>query len=267
MNYNYENYLREKLNLINNGLEESERVKTIEVADEQVFAKNKTFDPETIYVVIKKLASSISYEAITQPVQCVVLCEQNSLAKTQNILKIFVDTYNWATDIQTVNNNTTYVKQQHSTPVVLSNFNEVGYGYRSVVYFTTTLYIMENVADVNRLYIDNVELKPLAFNITYSMTGNTQPIGNEKIASTVKNVATASIGMTIPLTETILVKKILEIMDGKTSGNTDFAFDFWIGNETGSTGKGHFSYNMKLISATINTAPNQVPSIQLGFMR
>lgn len=79
MNWSYENYLLQKLEIIKNreqiGLE-------IRISNEQAFAKEKQLKPNTIYVIVKYLSNSISYEAITQPIQLFVLTEQNSLEQT-----------------------------------------------------------------------------------------------------------------------------------------------------------------------------------------
>lgn len=257
--FNYENDLELKLKTINT---QKQLGLTIEVASEQAFAKQKTFAPNTIYVVVKKLGASMTFEAITQPVQLIIICEQNSLDKTQELLNTFVETYNWQSETQISGSTTTYVKQQYSKPVVMSNFNEVGFGYRSALYVSGTLFLMENVLDVKDIYVDGVEIQPLTFNINYSMSGNTQPVRNDKISSTEKNVSTMSISMSIPMTDTDLVRKIIGIMnvnDTNWNGNEVFAFSFNMGLT--------LTYNMKLTSAQVITSPNQVPSLSLGFMR
>lgn len=119
---------------------------------------------------------------------------------------------------------------------------------------------MEDVADVKELTVDTSEVKPLSFGINYTMSGNTQPVGNSNLATTFKNVASLSITMTIPMKNTILVEKIVKIMNGTSSGNTDFTFYFKINDVEFNNIK------LKLTSSQIITAPNQVPSLQLGFI-
>lgn len=251
---NYELYLTEKLNTIKNTRQYDIN---IEISTEQAFAKIKTFDPKTVYVIIKYLTSSITLEAKTQPIQILCLAEQNQIDISRALFDEFANTYNWVSYTE----GTTYTKQQYSTPVVLSNFNEVGFGYRSVIYIAGTLYIMEEVVDVEGLEIDDNSITPLTFSMSYAMTGNTQPVGNSYIATTVKNIATLSITMSIPMTNTDLVEKVISIMSGDDSGNQDFKFNFTL------DGVEFDDQNFKLISASFVTAPNSVPALQLGFMR
>lgn len=182
--FDFENYLRQEL-----------KSDKIIVLEEQMFAKHEEFEPEKIYVVTKYLTSSIEYGAETQPVQILILSEQNGLQEAKDLFDTFTQTHNWLAS----NFNGTFVKQQYTSPVVMSNFNEVSYGYRSVLYVSATLYIMNNVADVEYLALKGVPIKPLNFTWSYTMTGNTQPIGNELIASTVKNIATFQCTLSIPI--------------------------------------------------------------------
>jgi len=257
MNYDFESHLFNKLTAaaVELGYDDI----TIYVSEEQNFAKMDKFTPDTIYVVIRYLSSSIEYYAETMPIQLLVLSEQNSLEKAQTILGKFANENNWAV----ITEGGTYIKQQYNSPVVLNNYVEVAYGYRSVLYVTGTLYIMENVVDVTDVTIDNEELKPLSFNISYSMSTNTQQLPTEEIASSLKTVSTFAITMTLPMRELSdhpgLVTKIMQIMNEDLTGNTAFSVSFNCGLQITKT--------MRLISAQITTAPNQVPGLQIGFMK
>ncbi len=253
--WDYEYFITEKLNIIKNT---NEYDINIEIASEQAFAKLKTFNPNTIYVIIKKLASTLTYNITTQPVQILAITEQNQLDITKSLLEEFVNTYNWNASLS----DETYVKQQYSSPVVLSNFNEVSYGYRSVIYVAGTLYLMEDVVDIDSLTIDGVEYKPLTFSVAYQMTGNTQAVGTSRIAQTVKNIATLTYTLSVPLLDNDLCNKVRAIMNETTSGNVDFSISVVYTSNTYP-----LTASMKLINAQIITAPNQAPSLNLSFMR
>lgn len=253
--WDYEYFITEKLNQIKNT---NDYDINIEIASEQAFAKLKTFNPNTIYVIIKKLASTLTYNITTQPVQILAITEQNQLDITKSLLEEFVNTYNWNASLS----DETYVKQQYSSPVVLSNFNEVSYGYRSVIYVAGTLYLMEDVVDIDSLTIDGVEYKPLTFSVAYQMTGNTQAVGTSRIAQTVKNIATLTYTLSVPLLDNDLCNKVRAIMNETTSGNVDFSISVVYTSNTYP-----LTASMKLINAQIITAPNQAPSLNLSFMR
>lgn len=255
MAWDYEYFITEKLNTIKNtkGYEVD-----IEIASEQAFAKIKSFRPNTIYVIIKMLSSTLTYNIKTQPVQILAITEQNQIDITKDLLSTFVDTYNWYAGLF----GTTYIKQQYSAPVVLSNFNEVASGYRSVIYVTGTLYEMEDVVDIDTITIDSATYKPLSFGISYQMTGNTQAVGTSRIAETMKSIATLTITLSVPLLDDALCDKVRSIMNETQSGNTDFAFSItFTSSDYAITG------NYKLINAQVTTAPNQAPSLNLSFMR
>ena len=181
--YNYEEFLTRKLNTIKTELGYEDL--TLEIATEQAFSKKKNLLPNTVYIVIKYLTADISYGAIAQPVQILCLSEQNSLEKTRLIFTKFAEDNNFLAEI----NNGVFTKHQYTTPVVLSNYEEVGYGYRSVLYMTATLNILENVLDVKNLTIDGESVSQLAFNLSYQMTPNTQQKASETIASSAKSTA------------------------------------------------------------------------------
>ena len=268
MNYDFKQYLANKLAAIAVELDfRTEDGKpdpvNISVANEQNFAKIEKLEPNNIYVVIKYLSSDIQYYTETMPLQILVLSEQNSLDKAKLIMNKFANENNW----QVLVENGTYIKQQYNSPVVLNNYVELGFGYRSVLYVTGTLSIMENVVDVTDVKIDEDDVKPLAFNMSYSMSTNTQQLPSEEIASSMKTVSTFAITMTIPMIASDLVTKIMEIIDEQEDGNVSFDISFDCGLYNQDESAHPITKTMRLISAQVTTAPNQVPGLQLGFMK
>ena len=254
MSWDYELYITEKLNEIK--ISKNYDI-DLQISSEQAFAKIKDFKPNTIYVVLKYLSSTYSYNVLSQPVQIMAISEQNQIDITKDILSTFTNSYNWVSVVDS----TTYIKQQYSTPVVLSNFNEVGFGYRSLVYITGTLEIMDDLIDVSSISIDSVTYKPIAFSLSYQMTGNTQPVGTSKIAVTQKNISTLNFTMVVSFVNDNLCSKVLGIINETTNGNDGFSFVVTFSNSTTIT------TTMKLINAKIDTSPNQPPSLNLSFMR
>lgn len=158
MNWNYEEKLIEYIAQAkrDSGLGDDY---IFEVCTEQIFAKLSTLTPNTIYVVVKYLSSTNSLNSVIQPIQLIISCEQNQIQTSQIIFSKLVEQHNFEAIIE----NGTYVKQDYREPVVLSNFNEVSYGYRTIMYISATLLIMEDVADVEDLSItvqDTILLNP-----------------------------------------------------------------------------------------------------------
>lgn len=253
MNYDFISFLNNRLVNISQTLNLDVDVK---VSEEQTFAKMDELTPNSIYVVVKYLSSDIEYYAETMPIQILVLSEQNSLEKAQMLMNKFANDNNW----QVIQENGTYIKQQYNSPVVLNNYTEVDYGYRSVLYVTGTLYIMENIVDVQDLTIDTEITKPLTFGLTYVMNTNCQNVPVGHLVSSVKTNASLAISFTIPLTSKYdFIKKITDIMNGTENGNQNFIISFSIGESSFTNMK------FKMINAQITTAPNQVPSLMIGM--
>lgn len=268
MNFHFEDYILGKLIQIKNNFAFEEDV-NIFVSKEQNFAQMDKLTPNTIYVVIKYLSSDIEYYVETMPIQLLVLSEQNSLEKAQMIMNKFAEDNNW----KVIEENGIYIKQQYNSPVVLNNYVEVSYGYRSVLYVSGTLLYMNDIVDIKEITIDNVVYKPLNFNLSYSMSTNTQQLPNEYIANSMKTVSTIAITLSIPMKNSFtLVEKVMKILHEVNTydGNNAFAISFDVGLTKvvdGATVSDPMSLNMRLISAQIITAPNQIPSLQLGFMK
>lgn len=281
MKLNYNDILRRKLYILQDDLGLSHF--TFDVCAEQEFIKPSEMDPNTIYVLTKNLTSDNSIGVVTQPVQILILSENDSLDVARLIFSEFAKRYNFEAISEVDGTTSIWVKQQYSDPVVLSNFNTVNYGYRSVLYISATLYIMENVIDVKNLEIDDEDIEALNFNISYSMSTNTQQLAEQFIANSVKTVSTFAISMSVPMLNTAFVRKVLNILNETDdtnntnldvseripyngNNNFEFSFDFRIGDAEDAYSL-TIEKDMKLVSAQVITAPNQVPSLQLGFMK
>ena len=261
MNWNFEDKLTEFIARAQQDTGVGDEYK-FEVCTEQMFVKLKTLDPDTIYVVIKYLSTTETLDATIQPIQILISCEQNQIQISQIVFSKLVESHNF----EVIIDNGTFIKQDYRQPVVLSNFNEVGYGYRTIMYISATLLIMEGILDIKNLYINGESVKPISFTMTYSMTPNTQQIPPSKIATSVKSVATFSIAFAVPLSSSYsFVRTIARIMAGTDRGNTDFDVRFAIGDV--SFGTNDLPMKMKLITSQITTAINEIPGLQIGMMR
>lgn len=287
MVFNYNQILTEKLYELQNELGLGNFV--FKVDSEQAFLKKKELLPKTIYVLTKELQNDNSISVETQPVQIMILSEQDSLDVAKAFFSEFAKRNNFIAISLQINDGNLWIKQQYSDPVVLSNFNTVNYGYRSVLYISATLYIMKDVLDIDNLKVDDKSIEALNVNISYSMSTNTQQLPktlteNNYIAKSLKTVSTFALTMSVPILKNDLVVKVLRIIAEKNeTGNTDIpaaerieyngnnpfkiSFDFSIGKEQNAFKISMEQKQMRLVSAQIITAPNQVPSLQLGFMK
>lgn len=255
MNFNYKEYLINKL--LDIQTDEGLSNFKFEVEEEQMFVKRKDYDEKTIYIVIKYLQDDKQIGATTQPIQMLILSEQNDLEVAKILFSKFATQNNWVS----FTDGTDYIKQQYTDPVILSNFNPVLYGYRSVMYMTANLTIIFNVIDIKDLKLNNTEeINAVNFSLSYNMNTNTQQLKTEQISKSVKNASSLGITMTLPFTVNGISSKFISILGEESTGNDDFDISFKLNGVT-------IRKNYKLISAQLVTAINQVPSLQLGFMK
>ena len=264
MNYDYKYHLLEQLTTELRELQEEIGLSDFNftIEEEQDFIKRRDYNPDTIYIVIKYLTDTKQIGATVQPLQLLILTEQGSLEVTKILFDRFSDNNNW--HVYTSNN--IYVKQQYSQPVVLSNFNPALYGYRSVMYVSATLFVMDNYVDVSDLTIDGVSIEPINFSLTYTMSTNTQQKQGNNLSTSEKNVSTLAIAIAIPPIYSTLITKVRNSIKGYDSGNDNYSISFKLKISDDYAEDSLLTYEMKLTSAMLISAPNQVPSWQLGFI-
>lgn len=229
---------------------------SIEVWNEQDYAKRKSLKSKTITVIAKFLPSTLVFSVKTQPVQMLAITEENSISAANSILTSFVERTNFSVQAE----GTTYVKHMYSTPSVLSNFNLIGIGMRTVLYVNATLFVLEDVMDITDLKVDGSAVDAISATIGYTMTGDTQPFGGG-YAKTRKSFATFVLTLNVSCTKTGFTTKVAKIMNmsSEEKGDEAFSFSFKLGDIEFS------GMEMRLVGATVATAINGVPSLQMSF--
>lgn len=233
----------------------------IKISDEQQFVKDKDKQSDILYIVIKQFSGPNSYGVKTIPYQILVMSEQNQLEIAKTICNQFASENNFAT----VKIGNEYVKHSYSQPAVMSNFNQIDVGVRSIIYISAVLTIMNNLLFLNSgdengsIDIDGETIKVLSFNMAYIMTPDTQALPSEELSQSKKSVASLTISFEIPLKNSEFVVHALSIMKGGMSGNRTFNVSFNYGENT-------FNLSMKIISANITENPEQAPGLKVGLM-
>ena len=273
MNFDYEGWLYNAISQVITDLNYNIEFK---ISDEQMFVKDKDKQPDVLYIVYKQMTGPNSFGVATVPYNILIMSEQNQLEMAKNIANKFAVDNNFAV----VKEGDSLIKHEYSQPSVMSNFNQIDIGTRSIIYIPTRLTVMYGLAfleynneygviHVGGVYNENIRL--LSFNLAYSMSPDTQALPTAEISQSKKSVATLALSFVVPLySDKIFInglkesgswtkKGILHIMKGDLSGNTAFNFVFKYGNV-------EYSLNMRLISATLEETPTEAPGLRLGFM-
>jgi hypothetical protein len=184
-------------------------------------------NPKQIFIVIKFLPATINYGQVLMPVLINAIGEKNKLEKCYHLLMEYAETYNLEFNVDKT------IKQYYQSPTVLSNFNEIGDGFRSLISLSGTFQISENSNDFDLYFkytVDEQEVSYLvpaiSLNGSFDIQLESQAFYDvsERTTSTGK-VGTFVINCTCYLDDTELVNECLKIATKQSSVNTTFNFD------------------------------------------
>lgn len=120
----------------------------VSVAEEQDFNRIKCQDDTNhIYIVVKFLAADINYGQVLLPITITAVSEDRKLDVCKRLLFEFADRNNMKID-----ENST-IKQFYTSPQVMSNFEEIYDGYRSLLYLSGVFTINENANPYEFYYV------------------------------------------------------------------------------------------------------------------
>ena len=127
---------------------------------------NYNYNPKNneIVVIIKKLSGSVIGNVEFKPIQLEILGAYNETNLTMQLLEQFVKDYSNTN----INLGLDYYKQDYSTPIDAGNFNAVGNGYRTRFIITGSLMITNSISDVDKVYINGVEINNTTVNFAYN---------------------------------------------------------------------------------------------------
>lgn len=120
---------------------------------EQQFMKIKDKDRHAIYIVVRLGASSVVFGQTVLPVTIMALTEENKIELTRNLLMQYALTFN----LNRVNDDT--IQQVYEAPNVISNFEAVYSGYRSVINVSGVFVVSPHVNFYNLWYYQNLAIE------------------------------------------------------------------------------------------------------------
>ena len=136
------NLIREEMELTRRSDERFSEFKLV-VEDERLLAKSKDRSPDTMYIQVKFGAASTNFGQAVLPLSMEVIGINQDVQLTQELLSIFVNTYNRLSvgDIM----------QFFLTPVVSQNNIPIYEGYRSLFIVSATFVISNKFITINEL--------------------------------------------------------------------------------------------------------------------
>lgn len=134
------------------------------VANEQQFQKEKIKDPTTTYMVVRFAQGNETFAYTSVPFTIVAMGEANGIEKTQLLLMSYTTHYN-LTRVEEQG-----IAQSYNTPNVVSNFNLVSNGLRSLFYVAGTFLYSELQNYIQSITVGGEPLNFLTAQIGYSAT-------------------------------------------------------------------------------------------------
>lgn len=241
---------------------------SFEICNEQMFYKKDLKNTKnTIFIVLKYYPATLNFGQILLPMQMDVVSEQNKLDIAKRLMCAFAETYNLEF------NDDYTIKQYYQSPTVLSNFNEIGYGYRSLLTMRGTLQISENSNLIKSISLVggttlNPTYTPLGFitsNISFDVQLETQSLyGQDNITKSWARVGTLVLNFSIYLTNDDFCNKLLYIMakDNVKAPNgiaTIFKMRVLFKNDI------EITQDFRLANATLQQNMGELPVINLTF--
>lgn len=244
------NLIRQQFADVINADDELKQFK-VRVCEEQMFMRK---EPNTIYIVVKFSPATLTQMQKIMPITISAIGEHNSLNVCEHLLMSFAEKYHLEFNQEKT------VRQVFTSPSVISNFNEVFDGFRSLFYMSGTFLVSENANRVDVIFDGNkIETIEAVFECTVQL--DTQPTFESKnFTNSVGKVATRVLSFTSYLTDVEYINNALKISVGDTSIDNKFYFDLQFKN-----GISLKNLSWKLSSMTINQSIADFPMIALVF--
>lgn len=240
------------------------------ITNELQFVKNKKNkdelknNPKTIFIVIKFLPATLNYGQVLMPIIINAMAEKNKLDVCYRLLIEYAETYNL------VFNNDKTIKQYYSSPTVLSNFNEIGDGFRSLINMSGTFQISENSNDFDVEISDDtdnpIEIPAISVNGSFDVQLDSQAFYDvDDTTTSIGKVGTFVMNITMYLSDTDLPNKCLAIVTKNTTiapdgVNTTFHFNVKFKN-----GMSLNNISFKLANFSFEKRIGDLPACTLTF--
>ena len=211
-----------------------------------------------IIVVYKKLAGAVNGNVRFMPIQFEVYSANNEVNDTMEIFNRFVDEKSNTSFVLGLD----YMKQDYNTPVDMTNFLEVGSGFRAYIYVSGTLMITSNISDVKGIKINGKEINYTNVAITYVAQATQSKKSGDNLQTSMLSNANLQITITGFCNADVFNSQLSLIRQGVLSPNTEFSVELtFTDNDFIET------YNCRVINYTKQYDITNPPTKVVVFVR
>ena len=175
--------IQEQLQILVNEPENAELFANVRLVCslEQQFMKIKDKDRHAIYIVVRVGSSSVVFGQSVLPITLMALTEENKIELTRNLLMQYAIRFN----LQRVENET--IQQVYEAPNVVSNFEAVYAGYRSVINVSGVFVISPHVNFYTLWYYQHMNVQTVdLFSSPKTLVFDTTKMTEEEVFNTVR---------------------------------------------------------------------------------
>lgn len=207
--------------------------------------------------LIIKYLNGVNYkDSKVQPIQLAVYT--SDLVATKATLDTFTSEKNNAPFYD----NTDYVQQIYSTPLLLTPFDPTGNNYTHQFIINATLLISSNVNEIKQVFIDGVEYETTQRTLSY-----TAQVDNQRNANAYLNTSNITYGSLQFNCQMILKNNTLNnVLNQLRTDTLDIDRSYTV-KLVYSSNNTEESYTMKLSNMTINSENQSLPILSLSFVK
>jgi hypothetical protein len=217
---------------------------------------NYQYNGEGNALIIKYLAGTNYRDSKIQPIQLAIYT--NDLVSTKQTL----DSFTSALNNSPFYDNTDYIQQIYTTPLLLTPFDPTGNNYTHQFIISATLLISTNVSEIKQVFIDGVEYETTQRTLAYVAQVDNQRVSNSYLNTT--NVTYGSLQFSCQMINknNTLSNKIRLLRTNQLNIDTSFTIKLvYSDNDYEEV------YGMKLDNVTINSENQSLPIISLSFIK
>lgn len=217
---------------------------------------NYQYNGEGNAIVIKYLSGTNFRDSKVQPIQLAIYT--TDIVATKQTLDSFTSQLNNSPFYD----NTDYIQQIYSTPLLLTPFDPAGTNYIHQFIVSATLLISNNVSEIKKVFIDGVEYETTQRTLTY-----VGQIDNQRVSSSNLNTSNVTYGSMQFNCQMInknntLSNKIRLLRTNQLDIDTSFAIKLVYSDNDLEE-----NYTMKLNNVTINSENQSLPILALAFVK
>lgn len=207
-------------------------------------------------LIIKYLNGTNYKDSKVQPIQLAVYT--NDLVATKATLDTFTSEKNNAPFYD----NTDYVQQIYSTPLLLTPFDPTGNNYTHQFIINATLLISSNVNEIKQVFIDGVEYETTQRTLSYVAQIDNQRNANAYLNTSNVTYGSLQFNCQMILKNNTLNNKLKLIRTDASDLDVSFTIKLvYSSNNVEET------YTMKLDNMTINSENQSLPILSLSFIK